>query len=139
MQYHQLVDEHEAIERSARLLLDCTQCRTPHPDRAFALLGALATTVRDHVAAETPVIRNTLEAAAGERHQLVAHEVERDWRQVREDWTQYLDRWDEPQIAADWPRFAADTHTMLDRLDEQLRYETSILYSLALHYRVIAP
>lgn len=138
MSYERLIRDHEAIDALIVALVDLT--RGPaDPARAAGLLEELTVTVRDHGALEADTLAATLDAAARDRHHAAAAAAMRDVRQLRHDWTMYLYRWTRATIAADWGRFGVETVVMMERMHERVARETGILYSLALHYDLIAP
>ncbi|RDE06840.1 hypothetical protein [Sphingomonas aracearum] len=139
MTYTELVAGHAAIKASARKLRNCVASRHPRAKAAAALLQELALLLLEHIDGEAPLFRSTREAAAGDRHAELAARFEREFQLLRESWSACLSRWTGDRIAADWSGFAAESRAMLATLEERLECEASVLYSLALHYRVIAP
>lgn len=138
MSYDRLMREHEAIEALADALASAARGAAA-PDVASKLLGRLAMAIRDHMAAEEGTLAATLDAALRNRHHAAAASAMLDVEYLREDWTAYLYRWTREGIAADWQRFATETLAIMERIRDRLARETGILYSLALHYRLIAP
>lgn len=140
LNYQQLVADHAEIERLGKELIACTlEPEVPRPSRATNLLRQLSALIRRHLANEAPVLSGTLHAAVGQRHERVTRDIEVECRQVHQRWNAYAERWTTDRIHADWTGFAGDTQALLRNLEERLQYETSVLYSLALHYHVIAP
>ncbi len=138
MSYDRLIQEHDAIEALTDALVALV-AGPPATAEAAALLERVAALIRDHMADEEQTLAATLDAAARDRHHAAAANAMRDVEQLREDWALYLYRWTRVAIAADWGRFAVETRAMMERVGERVARETGILYSLALHYRLIAP
>jgi outer membrane PBP1 activator LpoA protein len=138
MSYDRLIREHEAIDALTDALVVLVD-GNPAVDDGAALLERLARVIRDHMAVEERTLAATLDAASHDRHHAAAVSAMRDVEELREDWTLYLYRWTPAAIAADWARFGMETRIMMARLHDRVAQETGILYSLALHYRLIAP
>lgn len=138
MDYAGLVADHEAIDQLVQHLLKLIRSGSARPATAARILETLAAMIRDHLEVEDPVIYATAAAAAGERHEPVVTASVTELESLKEDWAQYLYRWDAERIEADWPAFSADTGNILGRLSDRVGRETAILYSLAVHYNVIA-
>lgn len=138
MSYDRLMKDHEAIDTLADALSDIV-AGPADPARAARLLEEMTALVRDHGALEATTLAATLDAAAHDRHHAAAASAMRDVAQLREDWTMYLYRWTRAAIASDWRRFGVETVAMMERMRERVARETGILYSLALHYDLIAP
>ena len=138
MSYDRLVREHEAIDALAEALVTATRGRVDGA-AAAGQLERLAVLIRDHMAVEELTLAATLDAASRDRHHAAAAAAMRDVERLRDDWTLYLYRWTPAAIAAEWRRFGIETAAMMERVRDRVANETGILYSLALHYRLIAP
>ncbi|MGJ3629406.1 hypothetical protein AB5I41_25830 [Sphingomonas sp. MMS24-JH45] len=138
MSYHRLIRDHEAIDALIEALVDLHR-GAADPAGAVRVMEQLTVTVRDHGALEADTLAATLDAAARDRHHAAAAAAMRDVVAWREDWTMYLYRWTGTAIAADWQRFGVETAVMMERMRARVATETGILYSLALHYDLIAP
>lgn len=135
--FERLCIDHMEIDRVAEALIEIVLSPRPDPDAATSLLERLAAMVRDHLAAEDPVIYTTVALAAGGRHADVAADSVEMFEQLKEDWGQYLYLWDRARVAADWPGFATHTREMLVRLRARLLWESTVLYAMAVHHGVI--
>jgi hypothetical protein len=138
MDYSGLVADHEAIDQVVQRLLRMIRAGDARPTVAARILETLAEMIRDHLAVEDPIIYATVAATSGARHEPIAKASVGELEMLKEDWVQYLYRWDVERIAADWPAFSADTGAILGRVSDRVSRETAILYSLAVHYNVIA-
>jgi hypothetical protein len=139
MEYSALVADHEAIDRLVQQLLVTVRAENPRPATAARILEALAETVRDHLAAEDPVIYATVNATRGARHASTVEASVAELDALKEEWIGYLYRWEADSVSANWDAFVTHTEELLPRLSDRVQRETSILYSLALHYEVIQP
>lgn len=138
MSYDRLIRQRDAIEARAEALVALVD-GPPRVAEAVDLLRRLAGLIRDHVANEDLILADTLRAAARDRHHAAAATAIRDVEDLREDWALYLYRWSPAAIARDWGRFALETRATMERVGGLAVRGTAILYSLALHYRLIAP
>lgn len=137
MSYGRLMDDHAAIDA---LIADLLQVAT-RPERpmlASIVLERLAVAIRDHRAAEDAVLDATLERSAGDRHAAAAVAAMRDLCEVEEAWMLYLYRWSPGAVAARWPAFCSDTSILMPEIRRELAREGGILYSLAIHYDLLA-
>jgi hypothetical protein len=139
LNYNELLAQHHAIVALCRSLLVCVAARPVRPQAAFALLHELTCLILQHVEVEDPVIYETMTIAAGDRYENAAQESRAELERLGEDWSDYLYRWPPAQIESAWTDFAAESSAILPRIESRLKYESGVLYSLALHYNVIAP
>jgi hypothetical protein len=139
MDYSALVADHEAIDRLVQQLLETVRAKEPRPAAAARILETLAETVRDHLAVEDPVIYATVNATRGARHASTVEASVAELNVLKDDWTGYLYRWEADSVTANWDTFVVETEALMSRLSDRVKRETSILYSLALHYEVIQP
>lgn len=137
MSYQRLMDDHQAIDTLIAELLAIAG-GAPQPTLASLVLARLAAGVRDHRVAEDAILSETLGAATGNRHALAAVAAMRDLEEVEEAWTLYLYRWSPRAIAADWSAFSEQTQSLMSAIRLELAREAGILYSLAVHYHLLA-
>lgn len=137
MSYQRLMDDHQAIDTLIAELLAIAG-GAPQPTLASLVLARLAAGVRDHRVAEDAILSETLGAATGNRHALAAVAAMRDLEEVEEAWTLYLYRWSPRAIAADWGAFSEQTQSLMSAIRLELAREAGILYSLAVHYHLLA-
>jgi hypothetical protein len=135
--YRRLIDEHVAIERAAELVASIARQGPGAAAEASAAMERLARLVRDHEAAEDPLLYATGVATRGGRHAEAAADAAAAYELLGEDWAEYLYRWTPEAIAADWLRFRAATEAIVRRLHERLAYESEVLYSLGLFHGIL--
>ena len=137
MIYAQLMDDHAAIAALSADLIRIVD-GGGSPDMASVVLGRLAVAIRDHRRAEDAVLATTLRIAAGDRHAVAAVAAMRDLDGLDEEWTFFLYRWCPAAVTAHWRAFGTDVRALMPRIAAELAREGSILYSLALHYDLLA-
>lgn len=138
MDYHTLIAEHEAIEHAAHALIRLTTGK-PRPEMASHMLEDLADLVRDHLSHEDPIVYETAKAMAAGRHGGTATASLAAFEELKGDWGDYLLHWNPETVAGDWAQFAEESVHMLERLKERVAVETAVLYSLAVHHKVLEP
>ena len=137
MSYQRLIADHDSIDALIAELLAVAD-GAPCPMSASGVLARLAAAVRDHRVAEDAILSDTLGAATGNRHARAAIAAMRDLDDVEEAWTLYLYRWSPSEISAAWEAFAEDTRSLMSVIRLELAREAGILYSLAVHYHLLA-
>lgn len=130
--YHQLITEHDAIEAAAlQVIADLdgtgTLDRTVHDS-----LGALAKLVKHHIEGEEGILTHLDQKHLSGSWVQAWMAAARDFDELKADWLSFLGEWDLPAIERHRASFAARARSILNRLNERVRFETSIFYAAAL-------
>ena len=131
--YEMLAIERAEVQLAINRLIAMTRMTRPDPMSASRTLLHLVKLVRRHLAHAEPMVYATAAAARGGRHEAVAAASLNALAALKDEWCDYLYHWDASAITADWPRFADETRALLEPLNDRIRSELAILFSLAVH------
>lgn len=137
--YYALIAQRQAVQCEVDALVALAHSSVARADEAGRSLSRLAALVQDHIAHSDPVILLAVEAEQGGRHQSRAQQSLAAIEAVKDEWCEYLYHWDRAAIAADWAGFATGTADFLGLVQARVEAEMAILYSLAIHHRILAP
>ena len=130
-----LINGHDAIARSARLLLVMMADDGALASRAPGRLASLAVTVAMHAAQECGFVYAAESSADGTTTASFAAEQAR----LDRDWTAYLAAWPRQRIRRETQGFREESQAILSRLLDRIDRENSYLYPHALAINALAP
>lgn len=132
-----LVDDHDALDDSARKLCKLTENPHPRPEEAFDALCAFRCTLNGHLSAEQEFLKGKDQPGRGEFATFAAAQ-EASFVDLVNEWETYLSEWSEENIREDWSSFARATRWIMGRLRAFMRMENDCLYPLALRHGLIS-
>ncbi|MES3101145.1 hemerythrin domain-containing protein [Sphingomonas faeni] len=134
-----LIDDHEKIAgQCAELVILSRQSRTQSAIASRKLIE-LAVTVADHLGVEDEVIDRTVVAMEAHCSADTIAMMEEDLDILRSDWKAFIGHWLPTISPNDWAAFGVEAGSMLDRLSDQVKLETELLYDHALRDGVVRP
>lgn len=137
MSYERLIREHDAIDVLAGRLAAAAKLNQS-TDQIMVLLWDLSLAVSEHLRHEDrTVYQPLLDEPADTKKMASSQDFERMFQDLRSDWEQYLGDWNSETVAADRATFKHETETMVIRLRERVRAETSLIYPVALQHGAI--
>ncbi|MES2422227.1 MAG: hemerythrin domain-containing protein [Pseudomonadota bacterium] len=132
-----LIDDHEKIAgQCAELVLLAKQPSTQSAIASRKLIE-LAVTVADHLGVEDEVIDRTVVAMEAHCSADTIAVMEEDLDILRSDWKAFIGHWLPTIQPKDWSAFGVQAESMLDRLSQQVKLETELLYDHALRDGVV--
>lgn len=131
MSYERLIQEHDAIDALARKLAAAAELN-PDTDHVMTLLWDLSLAVGQHLRHEDRSVYQPLLDGPADKKLASSRDFEQMFQDLRSDWEQYLGDWNSETLAADRATFKHETATMMTRLRERVRAETTLLYPAAL-------
>ena len=132
-----LIEDHERIADQCSTLTRLARQSSAQSAAASRQLIELAVTVAEHLRIEDEVIDRTA-MALGTRYSADAiADMEEDLDILRSDWKSFIGRWLPVIAPSEWALFGAQAESMFDRLSDQVRLETDILYDHALGNGVV--
>lgn len=130
--YRQLLDEHEAIERSAcDLLADLDDTRSSAATLS-SQLDDLARLVEDHIEVEDDIVGDFDAAALTGPWIATWVDGMAAFDRLKADWSVYLGTWDRAAIERNGLEFRTASQAILPRLRERIQKETTAFYATAL-------
>jgi hypothetical protein len=126
------MDEHEAIEESARSLLDDLADDRLGSDELAAQFGELARTIEAHIDVEDGVVAGVDAARLAGPWATAWRDGLSDFDRLKADWIAFLGQWDRDAIARDRHGFRHAAEAILGRIRERLQVETQAFYATAL-------
>lgn len=134
-----LIDDHEKIAGQCTELVCMARQSSTQSAVASRKLIELAVTVADHLGVEDEVIDRTVVAMEARCSADTIAMMEEDLDILRSDWKAFIGRWLPTISPKDWTAFGVQAESMLDRLSDQVKLETKLLYDHALRDGVVRP
>ncbi|RZL17808.1 MAG: hypothetical protein EOP64_13335 [Sphingomonas sp.] len=134
-----LIDDHEKIAGQCAELVGLARQSNAQSAVASRKLIELAVTVADHLGVEDEVIDRTVVAMEAHCSADAIAMMEEDLDILRSDWKAFIGRWLPTISPKDWATFGVQAESMLDRLSQQVKLETELLYDHALRDGVVRP
>ncbi len=135
--WERLIGDHDSIASKCSAIVALTNGGRLQCGLASRLLLELAVLVADHLGVEDEVVDMTAIAMRAdytpETIAVMAAELDR----LKQDWKTFIVRWLPAIPPAEWLAFRSEASTMLDRLSQQVRVESELLYDGALRYGLI--
>jgi hypothetical protein len=130
--YNRLIDDHDAIEVAASMILGDLKQSRPDSGHLASSLSRLGVMVRDHIHNEDIVLASLSQThldAVELQGWIVAAD---DFERLRFDWLAFLDHWSLAAIDQRRAEFAAAARLILKRLNARVRFESETFYAAAL-------
>lgn len=127
-----LIDDHERIADQCAILAALSQKSSAESGLASRKLIELAVSVADHLKVEDEVIDRTAVAMEARCSSDTIAMMEEDLDILRSDWKAFIGRWLPVIGPGDWKLFGIQAESMMNRLQEQVKLETKLLYDHAL-------
>ena len=137
MSYEQLIREHDAIEALANKLISLANGSDPKPEQAGSIISKLAENLRNHLDWEDVEIYPELLRSRNREDHNVADRFTGELNNLKFAWRTFLMSWNEKTISEHWDMFQSEAITMMRRLSERTRNETTLLYPLTLQRSII--
>ena len=132
-----LIEDHEKIAEQCADLVTLARQSKAQSTVASRKLIELAVTVADHLGVEDEVIDRTVVAMGAHCSADTIAMMEEDLDILRSDWKAFIGRWLPTIQPKDWAAFGVQAESMLDRLSNQVKLETELLYDHALRDGVV--
>ncbi len=129
-----LIEEHEAKDDMAQMLMELVCSSEPKTYEAFSLLRRLAACLDEHLAGEAGFLYSDHLRASPARLEEEVLAFEEAFEDLKQEWSTYLHEWTPDNIELDWRNFDHTTQWIMRRLRTRIAQENDILYPLALHY-----
>lgn len=133
-----LLADHERIASQCSALAQLARQSSAQSGAASRQLIELAVTVADHLRVEDDVIDRTAMALGTQHSADAIADMEEDLDILRSDWKAFIGRWLPVIPSSEWALFAVQAESMFDRLSDQVKLETSLLYDHALRNGVVS-
>jgi hypothetical protein len=137
--WSRLIDDHDRIAHHCVGLAMLARQSSAQSGAASRKLIELAVTVAEHLKVEDEVIDRTAVAMEARCSADTIATMEDDLHTLRSDWTAFIARWLPVIKPSDWEAFGIQAESMLDRLSQQVKLETQLLYDHALRDGVVRP
>jgi hypothetical protein len=135
--WSRLIDDHDRIAHQCFDLVALARQSSAQSGTASRKLIELAVTVADHLKVEDEVIDRTAIAMEARCSADTIATMEDDLDDLRSDWKAFIGRWLPIIMPGDWEMFGMQAESMLDRLSQQVKLETQLLYDHALRGGVV--
>lgn len=134
-----LIGDHDRIAEQCAILAALSRKTSAESGLASRKLIELAVTVADHLGVEDEVIDRTVVAMEAHCSPDTIAMMEEDLDILRSDWKAFIGRWLPVIQPSDWTLFGIQAESMMNRLSEQVKLETELLYDNALQDGVMQP
>ena len=134
-----LIYDHERIADQCAVLAELSQKSSAESGLASRKLIELAVTVAYHLGVEDEVIDRAVVAMEAHCSPDTIAMMEEDLDILRSDWKAFIGRWLPVIMPKDWTLLGIQAESMLNRLSEQVKLETELLYDHALQDGVVPP
>lgn len=130
--YHHLISEHDAIEAAAMQVIADLDGADTLDSIVYGSLDTLARLVRNHLAGEEDILTHLDQKHLTGPWVQAWMAAAKEFDALKADWLSFLDEWDLAAIERQRSSFATRARAILGRLNERVRFETSIFYAAAL-------